>query len=400
VAVRADVSDLRAAVTERAAVAAELRFALADLDAQRADQLVPGNAADDPAVTVGNRLLALITAQQRRTEISSLARRLGADPAQADRVHSLLDALGRYDDMSGRSGYVDEQRLDRPVGHPPEQAVGLSAEAGNIMHDELLPTAAALSSTYQAQAARLQRTAHDAALLAAAAVGGLGLAALGVLLWWQRDLARRYRRLLNPALLAATAAVAAVTLAGTLSFSSAADGVDDAARDGLSPWSRLAEARAVAADAAAAQSRWLVDGASGDSTLRTRFTTLTGRLDTLLTPGAYATPAERPAYQDVLTRYGHFKADDRMLRTLMAHGDIDRAAVVLTEIGRGQVGFDFWDFTTRLAALAERQRADFDTRVGSARADLDAWPAVPAGALGAAAVLVLMGVRPRLAEYR
>ncbi|WP_329129384.1 hypothetical protein OG552_03190 [Streptomyces sp. NBC_01476] len=400
VAVRRDTDALRTTVTQRAAVAGELRFALADLDAQRADTLAPGQSATDPEVSVGNQLLALITAQQRRAEISDLLRRLGSDAAQGPQVRSLLDALGRYDDLSGRAAYVDEQEPARIAGHPPQVAVSMNVQAGQVMRDDLLPAAAALSSVYQQQAADGQAQVHDAALRWALVVGLLGLLTLLFLLWWQRELARDYRRLLSLPLVAGTAAVLAVTLAGTLALTACASGVEAAVGQGLRPWNRLAEARAVAAQAAATESRWFVHDSAYGAADATEFTALTGRLDALLAPGGYATAAERPAYQDVLTRYGHFRADDRRLRALKAAGNTDEAATVLTEVGRGDVAFDFWDFATTLDRLAQQQLADFSVHASDARGSLDGWPAVPAGALGLAGVLVLLSVRPRFAEYR
>jgi hypothetical protein len=389
-AVRSDAAALRTSVADRAAVAADLRFALADLDAQRADQLVPGYAADAPTFSVGNRLLALITAQQRRREVSAALRQLGSDTSQAGRVRSLLDALGRYDDAGGRTAYVDEQHPDRAAGHPPAIAVAFSAEAGDIMHNDLLPQATALSRTYDAQATAAAHTAHTASVRATWTVLLLGAPALAVLLWWQAELARRYRRILNPALVLATAAILAVTLAGAVSFNSATTEIDTSVRDGLRPWSRLAEARAVAADAAAAQSRWLVNDPGFAAQQRARFTTLTRRLDTLLTT---ATP-------DVRTRYAQFLADDRELRRLIAAGRIDDAAAVLTNVSRGDVAFDFWDFANSLDQLAAHQRSTATIHASDARSALDGWPVVPGCVLGAAALLILAGVRPRFAEYR
>ena len=58
------------------------------------------------------------------------------------------------------------------------------------------------------------------------------------------------------------------------------------------------------------------------------------------------------------------------------------------------------DFATTLDGLAGRQLDDFSGNAGDAAHSLDGWPAVPAGALGLAAALVIAGVRPRLAEYR
>ncbi|MEE4544959.1 hypothetical protein V2S66_23705 [Streptomyces sp. V4-01] len=400
VSVRRDTGDLRTTVTQRAAVAAQLRFALADLDAQRANALAPGVSAADPDVVVGNQLNALITAQQRRAQVSDLLRQLGGDTARSGRVRSLLDALGRYDDLSGRSAYVDEQDPVRPAGHPPRVAVSMNVQAGDVMHDSLLPAAAALSAVYGREADDRQAQAHDAALRWTLAVGAAGLATLVFLLWWQRGLAREYRRLLNPPVAAATAAVLAVTLAAIAALTATAAAVDASGRTGLRPWTRLAEARAVAAEAAASESRWFVHDAAFGAGDQAQFASLTRRLDTLLAPGGYATAQERPAYDDVLTRYGHFRADDRRLRTLKGTGRTEQAASVLTEVGRGDVAFDFWDFATTLDALADRRLADFSAHAGDARGSLDGWPGVPAGVLGAALVLVLLGVRPRLAEYR
>lgn len=400
VSVRHDTLRLRQSVTERAAVAAQLNFALADLDAQRADTLAPGQSATDPTVVVGNQLIALITAQQRRAQVSDLLRQLGADRDQGSRVRSLLDALGRYDDLSGRAAYVDDLHPDRTAGQPPQVAVTMNVQAGQIMHDQLLPAASALSAVYQRQAAALASTAHDTAERAALLVGLVGALAVAFLVRWQWELTVDYRRLLHPALLAATAAALVITVSGVLSFLSSADSVTAAGDQGLRPWTRLAQARGVAAQAAASESRWFVHDAAYAVTDQKQFDALTRQLDTLLTPDGYATAAERPGYADVRTRYGHFRADDRNLRTLRAKGETDQAAIVLTTVGRGDIAFDFWDFATTLDSLAGRQLDDFTTHATDARDALDGWPAIPGAALGAAGVLVLLGIRRRLAEYR
>lgn len=400
VAVRQDTARFGSTVADRAAVAAQLRFALADLDAQRADTLAPGHSATDKDVIVGNQLNALITAQLRRAQVSDLLRQLGAGPGQGQPVQDLLDGLGRYDDLSGRAGYVAEQDHDPVAGHPPAFAVAMNVQAGSVMHDTLLPAADALSETYQRQADEQRATAHDGAVRWALALGVVGLAAVAALLWWQWGMARDYRRRINPALLGATAAALAVALAGVLALSAAADGVNAARGEGLRPWTRLAEARAVAAQAAATESRWFVHDPAFGAADQKQFDLLVTRLDALLTPQGWATEEERPAYQDVLARYGHFRADDVKLRSLKRAGDTEAAAAVLTEVGRGDVAFDFWDFATTLDNLAGRQLDDFTAHADSAHHALDGWPAVPAGALGLAAALVLLGVRSRFAEYR
>jgi hypothetical protein len=276
----------------------------------------------------------------------------------------------------------------------------MNVQAGEVMRDDLLPAASALSAAYQKQATDRQAQAHGAAVRWALVVGLLGLLTLVFLLWWQRELARDYRRLFSRPMVVGTAAVLAVTLAGTIALISSASEVNTAVSQGLRPWTRLTEARAVAAKAAATESRWFVHDSAFGAEDAVRFTTLTTRLDTLLTPDGYATTAERPAYQEVLARYAHFRADDRRLRELKAAKNIDQAAQVLTEVGRGDVAFDFWDFATTLDRLAGQQLAAFDAHAAAARGSLDGWPAVPAGTLGLAGTLVLLAVRPRFAEYR
>ncbi|MCC3768673.1 hypothetical protein, partial [Streptomyces sp. UNOC14_S4] len=352
--------------------------------------LPPGRSAEE--YEVGNRLLALLTAQQRRTQVSDLLRRLGADADEGARIRGLLDGLGRYDDLSGRSAQENEQTPDRPAGHPPAAAVMLSAEAGQVMHAELLPGATALATTYGRQAASAEARAHDDAVRAAIAVGGAGAAAVAVLGHCQFRLTVRYRRVLNPPLVAATLAVVVISAVGALSFLSAADRATAAGRDGLRPWTRLAESRAVAAEAAAAQGRWFVE-ATPSTVDSARFGALTGRLDGLLAPKA------GPASDDVLTRYGNFLADNVRLRQLRTSGRLDEAVTVLTEIGRGRVAFDFWDFSTTLGTNAGERMAAFTAETDRTRADLSGWPAVPAGVLAVSAALVLAGLRPRMAEY-
>jgi hypothetical protein len=395
-----DAARLDTTVRHRAAVANQLRFSLADLDAQHADTLAPGMSADGSGTYVGNQLEALITAQQRRAEVSDALRQLSADSAHSELVGELLNGLGRYDDLSGRASYVDEQAPDRAAGHPPAVTVAMNAQAADLMTQTLLPAADQLATAYQRQADRAAAQVRADTRHWALAVGLLGLITLLFLLWWQRGLARDYRRLLSPPLIAATAAVLAVGLAGVLALTSCAGAAGTAEQQGLRPWSRLAEAGAVAAQAAASESRWFVQGddlGTGDAAL---YTILTKRLDTLLSPDGYATAAERPAYQDVLTRYHRFLADDTELRRLKAAGKTDRAAVLLTTVGRGDIAFDFWDFATTLRQLAGRQLDDFAGHAAAAGHDLDDWPAVPYWALGVAVLLVLLSIQPRLAEYR
>ena len=109
---------------------------------------------------------------------------------------------------------------------------------------------------------------------------------------------------------------------------------------------------------------------------------------------------EHTLEKEVRDRYGNFQRDDQNLVSLVEAGRLDEATEVLTEVARGHVAFDFYDFSTRLNTLIDLQQADFARDTGTAGAALDGWPAIPLAVLGLAVIAVLGGVRPRLAEYR
>ncbi len=399
-AARSDTASLRDVADHRAAVAEDLHEALAGLDAQNTDELAPGHAVGDVDEQLGDAVTPRITANQLLARISSLLRELGADPARADRVAALFTALDHYEELSGQSGYVSDLHSDRTAGHPPAVAVNLSAQAGAVMRDDLLPVVDALAGGYEQRADDLRDSARQAQEWTAIGLIAVGTPAAGSLVWWQRDLSRRTGRRLNPALLAATGAVVWVTLAGATGLLSAAGHLQQAGSQGLVPWSRLARAQAAGADAAAAQARWFAQDPGEAASYRADFQTRSGQVGSLILPSPGTPPAELPQYAAMSASFGHFRGDDTTMRRLVAAGDTDRAAVVLTEIGRDRVAFDYWDFSTRLAALETTRRADFEREAADAASDLGSGPLLPAVLLGAAALLVLAGAAPRLAEYR
>jgi hypothetical protein len=72
---------------------------------------------------------------------------------------------------------------------------------------------------------------------------------------------------------------------------------------------------------------------------------------------------------------------------------------MVTEVGRGNLAFEFFDYHTTLGREADAHLAAFDAHVDRARDDLRGLvpAALATGAPGA--VLVWAGVRPRLREY-
>lgn len=393
---RAEVHQLASVSEPRAVAAADLDQALADLDAQHANQLVVGYPATPPPpgqepVLVDDGVLAEITAQQDRSRVSAdLAALSAAGAADAQPVQSLLDGLSLYDGMSGTEQSSTTGQLNPVVGHPPALALDYYDLAEDQLQQNLLPQVRALLTDADQQVARDRDAAQRDARIGALLVGLLTLATLGLLAWWQLDLLRRHRRVFNPPLLLATAVVLAVGLTSMLALLGASGDVGAAVSGGYAPYAATAQAQVDAADAEASESRWLVDDAYRPL-LQQQYTALMRTLGAPDAPDAGVAAVVR-------TRSAYLAADSQ-LRTLAGAGALDQASVQLTGVTRGEVAFAYYDFGTQLNRLAGQQSAVADDRFGAAVDDLAGWTVLPSVLLAAALLLVAAGVRPRLAEF-
>ncbi|MYV99107.1 hypothetical protein GT354_12585 [Streptomyces sp. SID3343] len=365
----------------RAESAAHLYFALADLDAQVANVLLVGSDEQ-----IGNRQLALRQMRVRRAEITTDIQKLSAAGASTATVEALIDGLGRYDSYVAQARLADEQVQDRLPGRPPVLALNYFASATSILHDDLLPASDRLGRSASEELAANADSDRVDARWAALVVGVVGLLLVAVLVvgqvWW----ARRFRRILVPGLAAVTIAVAALTGTAVALLTDHAARLRSAQTQAFDPYLELARTRATASDANADESRFVIlpdraklysDGYAAKSALL-----------------AQAVPNERVAH-----RLAAFRRDDEALRAAVAAGRLDVAVGIATKVERGNLAFDFYDYQTALAQVADAESADFKARVRSADDALDGWPWIPAGILGVCGLLVAASVRPRLREY-
>ncbi|WP_042404301.1 hypothetical protein [Streptacidiphilus carbonis] len=395
-AARTDLHQLAEVSEPRAAAAADLYRTLADLDAQHADSLVvgyssaPAQPGQSPTL-VDDGVLAALTAQADRRQVGHDLAALApvGGQGQAD-VQALLDSLGTYDALSGTEEYSATSQTDPVVGRPPDLALDYYDQAESLLQQSLLPHVRTLLATADRQVGTDRGAAVGDARRGALLLGAGGVLSVLLLVWWQLDLGRRHRRMFNPALLVATAAVLAVSVAGGTALLGAASALDGAVRQGYTPGATVAQAQVAAADAEASQSRWLVDTAYRPS-LASRFGDLSRQLHTLTAAGAGSPGVARTE--------AAYLAADASLRSLAGSDRLDQAAVQLTGVTRGQVAFAYYDFGVSLQTLADQRAARFGSGADSASNDLDGWTVIPAALLGAGLLLVVAGVRPRLAEF-
>ena len=413
----------------RTTSAADLELALNDMDAQVANLLLAnGDAGRGRLQTPYEKAVGFYGDARDGIghDLRTLAVAAQGDRADEKTVESLTDSFAEYQELVGRSLEND----DRTGGKT--SALADYRRATDLLQRQLLPEARDLvnsnntvfNSEYTAAGSAL-----SAQLVAVVALGVLLLAVLGLLQWY---LSRRFQRTLNTGMLAATACALLAVLLGTQLLSATAENLRGARRDAFDSVVALSRARAIAYDANADESRYLLDPRRRDryagsflaksqelyglqgATLSTydarlaatwqayrtdhhdlRFTGEFRReLDNITFGG------ERAAAERTVETYAVYQRDDRRIRALLAAGK-EREAVEFCmgwEPGTSNAHFEAWmDALDKVTAINERH---FDGFAGAGRADVTGLLPWALGALLAAAALTVLGLRPRFAEFR
>ncbi|WP_329347912.1 hypothetical protein OG226_03965 [Streptomyces sp. NBC_01261] len=319
-------------------------------------------------------------------------------------------------------------------GHRGGKAAALAdyRKATDLLQQQLVPSARTLVSSnekaFDAEYSSARSTLF-AQLIAVVALGVLLLAVLGALHWY---LDRRLRRILDPGALAATVCTLLAVILGAQLLTSTADDLRGARRDAFDSVVALSRARAIAYDANADESRYLLDpgrrdqyaasflaksqevyGIKGatlatyDAGLATSWQAYTSDHQDLRFTGEFRREldnitfaGEREAAEKAMETYAVYQRDDRKVRALLVAGKEDRAVEFCMgwEPGTSNAHFEAWmDTLDKVTAINERH---FDESVAAGRSDVTRLLPWALGALLAAAALTTLGLRPRLAEFR
>ncbi|MFG1702560.1 hypothetical protein ACFLIM_05145 [Nonomuraea sp. M3C6] len=388
---------------------AGLYLALSDMDAQVANVLVMGDQYAQ------QRKEALAQYERRRSEANQALLKAfelsGDNPAERRTVQSVLDGLGRYERLAGQALLLDERSGHAP-GPPPQEVVGTYRAATDLMRLVLLPQAYNLTLE---SGTIVRRTYDEKALmvpLVRAAVLAAGLIALGCLIWLQLFLARRFRRVLGPALLAATVTTAVALVFGVNVLGQDEQALRTAKSAGFDSVLTLAKARAISNSMQGDQSRYLLDKERADTYEHTYLDKSlsviyfeAGNLDAyhdkvaegsenflgMLGPEIVGKEGD-----DVVEAYRGFQAADTRFRELALSGRANDA--VAARLGPVTSEFDSYDRS--LVALADTHQDVFTRAISDGEGALNnLWRLLPY-AIGAIGLLVIAGVWPRLKEYR
>jgi hypothetical protein len=408
-----------------------LYFALNDMDAQVANVLLTGGGtalaasrSQDLKTYTSDR-----TAADRDLEQATVSE-AGNESAERE-LALVLDRMGQYEALAADALLAGGQ-AHSAAGRPPAAAVAYYQQATGLMQAGILPAVGSLTTV---SAASLDTAYRDGAT--ATGTGAAGLAALGgllavVLIALQFHLAVRFRRLVNPALAAATVLAVAFTAVAAARLGAESGQLRVAKQDAFDSIQALTLARAVSYDANADESRYLVDpgraaqhqqafltksqqivnvgpvGISGYDAALAADIKAYQRDNSQVRFGGYlgaefrniTFPGERQAALAALLSFQRYEKDDRTLRALAAKS-LTAAVGYDTGTAPGQSDWAFNQYDAALSGVIAVNSAAFTSAVHDGEGGGTGWELVfPGLGLVLVAALTVAGVRPRLAEYR
>lgn len=403
-AIAADRDALQAVRSDTApsiVAAEELGVHLAGLDSQLAVAMLGGERDREVAGELFELERSVVT---RR--LVDAANNITLGDAERIPIVVMSEETGRYLELASRA-----QSLHAGGDHG--GALGALRLATGLMHDRILPQAAALDRANRDDMdRRYDRSQHASRLheLEALLAGGLLLTILVAAQWFVRA---RMRRRLVPALLAATLLSGAFTASLVGRFRDSREDLRVARDDAFNSIHLLWRARALAYDARGDEDRYLL-GRAGSGAYASGFVVKVSQLSsTAGDPRLGAEPrgllidelhnvtfqGEAQAAQAALAALSEFVLVDGRIRTSEAQGQHAQAVDLAIGGGAGQAGAVF----ARLDAALERatmiNQDAFDAVLRAADDGLRraGW-LDPALAL-AIALAAWLGVRPRLREY-
>ena len=419
-----------------------LYFSLSDMDAQVANVLLAGT---DPALA-GDRPQYLATyASDRQTAYADLqqAAVTAAGNAPAERqLQSVLVDVGTYEALAADVLLADQQPAatggtasgTTPAGTSGGQAeaVGYYRQATNLMRTAILPKVSSLASVSSAKLNGSYTAGRSDAITGAIIALAAGILLVVLLAAFQVFLSARFRRTVNPALAAATVVALALAIVSAGRLDAEASHLKVAKQDAFDSIVALSQARAVSYAANADESRYLADPGRASSyqqtflaesqqlasvgnvplaryepTLAADFAAYQANNADVRFGGYLGAefrnitfPGERAAAVAALKAYLFDERDDHQLRQL-ASTSPEAAAGFDTGMAPGQSDWAFYQYDKALVTLIGINQRAFTAAIAAGEGGAAGWNGlIPGGAALLIIVLVLLGARPRLAEYR
>ncbi|WP_329124676.1 hypothetical protein [Streptomyces sp. NBC_01465] len=415
----------------RTVAATQLDLALDDMDAQAANILL---SSGDSGTGAGRLPESYTKATgfygDAQETISSSLRTLGAaaegDPATEATVVALTDDFAHYQELIGRALENDEHSGGK------EAARADYRRATDLLTGKLLPQARKLVDANNAVYLREYTSARSDLATQQTTEAVLGVLLIAALVLLQVHLARRFRRILNPALLAATLCAVVAVVCGSSLLAVDADQLKVARHDAFDSVVALSRSKAIGYDANADESRFLLDASrrpvyersfleksqqlygmkgaslgSYDQQLAETWSAyqrdhgdeqFTGEYRRELDNITFA--GERAAAEQTVEAYAVYQRDDRTFRRLVAEGKLKEATVFCIGWASDTSNAHFGVWMEALDKVTAINAGHHAQAVATGRDALSVRAPAAGGALLLAAGLLVIGLRPRLAEFR
>lgn len=415
----------------------ELYLALADMDARVVNILLMGTDHDLGSGREESEAGYESSRGQANEALLQTASLTEGDTVEEYNVQAVLDGIGAYEQLAAEARLLNDE-AGAPPGEVDPEALRSYRQATRLMHTELLPKAFNLGLDSSA----IVRTNHEEGQSSVAMglvwVGGVGVATVAALIALQLYLRVRFRRRFNAPLLVATVGAMVLTVGVTLALNSSGGHQSEAKDEGLDAAMALARAGAITTDMQADQSRYLIDDVFADnyqqvylersqqvlfrpaSTLEDYYAEI-GEVSEAFPalPGSDGSdsqdpgtlgylgqsaqeallPGQEDALAEVLSAYNDVQVEDQRLRAAARDGDLEAAIDVRMGVSHTEEGV-FPAYMDALDGLIDLHREEFTDGIDRGDAALAPWTwGLPVGAL-ILLTLVVIGVRPRLAEYR
>jgi uncharacterized integral membrane protein len=272
------------------------------------------------------------------------------------------------------------------------------AEASNLMRTEILPAAAHLYATERARLAADQATAVGS--WSVWLTGLLLLALLGSLLVAQRWMSRTFRRRVNVPLAVATLLVLVAGVWFAVAVTAQGVGVDSAGVDGSGPVGTYTQARILALELRADDELTLLSRDSVSS-YQADYGTAAAHLVRLLTePASGVSPSERTGLSTASGAYDGYRLAHDQIRRTDTVGDLVGAVRQASATGPTDLPAVSVRLDQTLAQDIASSQQTFDQGMAGAAGDIGGLVWLVGGLALLAAALIVLGVRPRIGEYR
>lgn len=320
----------------------DLYYALSDMNAQVANVLLSDWSTDLGLA----RKQAIARYEKDRAQVSravmQAASLAGDNSVQRATLHQVLNQLGTYEALAAEAMVLDAQAKNKSFGVSPKKAIEAYREATKLLKNELLPAAAKVTQESDATVRATYQAAHSNVRSLPLWIGLAGLWVIVVLLAMQVFLSVRFRRILSPALIAATVGTFALVIVSLLVLRATDENLEVATNEGHDKILAVSQSRGM------------------NNTLQ----------------------ADEATYRlEMRNNIG-----DKKLRT-----DIEE------RMGTFVDGFRSTD-ATMVAVIKDHQKV-FDNSIARGDQYMAGWHFIFPGTAAGIALLVLVGARTRLKEY-